>query len=253
MNRARFRFHEELNDFLPRRKRHTTIVHPFDWRASIKDMIESLGVPHSEIEAILVHDQPVGFDHIVADGDDVIVFPRFEDALHTDGSALPVESRLRPPIPPKPRFVLDIHLGRLAAYLRMLGFDSVWRNDIHDEELAQVAHDERRVLLTRDVGCLKRSPVIYGYFVRSTNPKKRIAEVMDRFNLAEQVELFKHCMKCNGLVKRVDKTAVMDRLTHETADHFDEFHLCLSCERIYWKGSHYQRMQKLIAELLPAM
>jgi hypothetical protein len=244
MNRATFSFKAELNDFLARHNRRKTIEHTFDWRASIKDMIESLGVPHSEVEAMLVHGRPTTFDYIVRDGDAVVVYPRF------DMLDLPEEARLRPPIPGKPAFVLDIHLGRLAAYLRMLGFDSRWRNDFPDDELAQIAHDEKRILLTRDVGCLKRSPVIYGYFVRSMNPKKRIAEVIDRFNLAPRVELFKRCMKCNGLVHHVEKGAILEELPHDTALYFDEFHQCESCERIYWKGSHYERMRGLIDDVL---
>jgi hypothetical protein len=246
MAQATFRFHGELSDFLQHKRRNLKpeIVKTFQHRASVKDMIESLGVPHAEIEALLVDGAAVGFEKIVEDGAKVDVYPRAEMLNGRPGLML------RPPIPAPPRFVLDIHLGRLAAYLRMLGFDSAWRNDFPDDELAQVAHDEARILLTRDVGCLKRSPVIWGYFVRGTDPAAQIREVMGRFDLAPGVQLFRRCMKCNALVEPVEKDAIRDALPQGTALYFDEFHRCRDCGRIFWKGSHYERMRSLIDELM---
>ncbi|HEX2907521.1 MAG TPA: Mut7-C RNAse domain-containing protein, partial [Phototrophicaceae bacterium] len=147
-------------------------------------------------------------------------------------------------------FVLDQHLGRLAAYLRMMGFDTLYRNDYDDEELAQVSHDETRVLLTRDVGLLKRSLVIYGYYVRETNREKQLVEITHRFNLPALADPFKHCMKCNGLLTPVPKAAVLDRLPDGTAQYYDEFHRCQSCQRVYWKGPHFQKMQRLVEQML---
>jgi uncharacterized protein with PIN domain len=132
----------------------------------------------------------------------------------------------------------------------MMGFDTLYRNDYHDEELAQVSHDENRVLLTRDVGLLKRSIVTYGYYVRETHREKQLVEITRRFNLPASAVPFKHCMKCNGLLKPVAKETVLDRLHDGTAWYYDEFHRCQSCQRIYWKGPHYQRMQQLMEQVL---
>lgn len=245
MSHATFRFHQELNTFLPRRRKHKPVEHTFDWRASIKDMIESLGVPHSEIELIVVNGRSVDFNYIMTDEDVVDVYPRFELG------DCPDKIRLRPTIPPQEvKFVLDTHLGRLAAYLRMMGFDTLYRNDYPDDELAEVSHHENRILLTRDIGLLKRSLVVYGYFVRETKPKRRLREIIERFDLFEAVTPFKHCMKCNGLLHEVEKSLVVGNLPVETGQFYDEFHRCMSCEQVYWKGPHYKRMQSFIGDVL---
>lgn len=241
---ATFHFHDRLNVFLPRRQRHHAVNHAFTWRASIKDMIESLGVPHPEIALIVINDQAVAFNAIVNDGDVIHVYPDYEAAI-----TLGAKIRLTPPYPGRPRFVLDTHLGRLASYLRMMGFDTLYRNDYPDDELARVSHDETRILLTRDVGLLKRNLVIYGYYVRNTHPKLRLTEINERFQLSEQAIPFQFCMKCNGALHRVDKHAVQDIISERTATHYDEFHQCGSCQRVYWKGSHYQKMRTLLQEL----
>jgi hypothetical protein len=241
---AYFRFHDELNFFLPRKRKHTTIMHPFDWRGSIKDMIESLGVPHSEIELIVVNTESVDFGYIVQPEDDIHVYPRF------DAVDISPKVRLRLPLSCRPSFILDQHLGRLAAYLRMMGFDTLYRNDYHDEELAQISHSEGRILLTRDTGLLKRNLVTYGYYVRATTPQHQLSEVMTRFHLMDSVLPFRHCMKCNGLLEQVEKESILERLPDGTAGYYDEFHRCGSCDRIYWKGPHYQRMQKLVQQVL---
>ncbi|MEM4724977.1 MAG: Mut7-C RNAse domain-containing protein, partial [Candidatus Hadarchaeum sp.] len=167
-----------------------------------------------------------------------------------DGIASPGKVRLRDPLVGRPSFVLDTHLGRLASYLRMLGFDTLYRNDYSDDELARISHDEKRILLTRDVGLLKRSVVTYGYFVRNTDPRKHLVEVMERFKLGKLVQPFRYCLKCNGLLIPVQKESVLDRLLPDTARYYDEFHLCQGCGQVYWKGSHYRRMQDFIAQVL---
>lgn len=246
MASAIFRFHAELNDFLPRRQRNGPIQHRFDWRASVKDMIESLGIPHAEIDLIVANDRSVNFSYIVQQNDEIDVYP-FSNTI----TAIPREP-LRPPHPVCARFVLDAHLGRLAAYLRMAGFDTLYRNNYDDEELALISSSEQRILLTRDIGLLKRSIVIYGYFMRETNPRRQLAEAMRRYNLAEKITPFKYCMKCNGLLEPVAKEAILDLLPHDTAQHYDVFHRCRSCLQPYWKGAHYQRMQEILDQALNA-
>lgn len=244
METVEFNIAEELRVFLPRRLRTSPFQHHFNARTSVKDMVESLGVPHCEINALVVNGASVDFSYIVLPGDKIDV--------HANGNPFEQVSKrpLRQPYPGRPRFILDTHLGRLASYLRMLGFDTLYRNDYPDPELAQVAHDEQRILLTRDVGLLKRSLVIYGYYVRNTNPKKRIVEIMERFALEAHIQPFKHCLKCNGLLAEVDKADIIERLSHSTASHYDEFHICHTCGQVYWKGSHYQKMKKQLSDLL---
>jgi uncharacterized protein with PIN domain len=249
MYHAVFRFYAELIDFLPRRQRGKPFVHSFDWRASVKDMIESLGVPHTQIELLVVNGHSVDFEVIVEDGDRIEAYPLF------DTVNLPGKVRLRPPLLRPPRFILDIHLGRLAAYLRMMGFDTAYgppwvQTDFPDEQLAQVAHDEGRVLLTRDIGLLKRSIVTYGYWVRNTERRARLAEIVQRFDLADDVQLFTRCMKCNGFLHPVEKSDVLERLKPDTIHSFDVFHQCADCGRVFWRGSHVERMQGLIDEVL---
>lgn len=244
INRASFRFYAELNSFLPRHKRQVTFAHPFKDRASIKDLIEAQGVPHTEVDLILVRGEPVNFSYLVRDGDRISVYPIFRSI----DIAPPV--RLQPQPPGEPGFVLDTHLGRLAAYLRMLGFDTLYRNDYADDELARISHDEQRVLLTRDRGLLKRSAITYGYYVRETDPPQQVVEVLRRFGLFGAIAPFRRCIHCNGITRPVPKQAIDARLPPRTRDYYDEFHVCQACDRIYWKGTHYQRMQRFIAGVL---
>ena len=244
MPTAYFRIHESLNFFLPRAQKDHLIEHPYEGRSSVKDMIESLGVPHPEIEMIVINGRSVDFNTIVQHGASINVYPiAFVPEI-------PNREPLRLPYPTRPNFILDQHLGRLAAYLRMMGFDTLYRNDYHDEELAQVSHDETRILLTRDIGLLKRSAVIYGYFVRETDRRKQLAEITNRFDLKQQVIPFSRCMKCNGIVESVTREQIADQLPEGTARYYDTFHRCTSCGQIYWKGAHHQRMQTLLEEVL---
>lgn len=243
MNVAWFRFYAELNDFLAPERRFAGSPYSFYSTTSVKDAIESFGVPHTEVDLILVNGDSVEFGYPLRDGNRVSVYPVFE--------AFDITGLLR--VRPKPlrvtRFVLDIHLGRLAAYLRMLGFDTVYRNDCHDEELARISAGEHRILLTRDVGLLKRSTITHGYLVRSNQPHAQLREVVERFDLFGSLAPFERCLRCNTSLVPVSKEAVADRVPPRTLEHYDEFRRCPGCERIYWKGSHFRRMEKLIASL----
>ena len=241
---ATFRFHGGLHDFVPRRQRHAPITHTFTWKASVKDMIESLGPPHSEVWLLLANGVSIDFEYIVQNGDVIDAYD-VESAPDIENAVI-----LVPPYPTRPRFILDQHLGRSAAYLRMLGFDTLYRNDYHDEELARVSDEDTRILLTRDVGLLKRGRVTYGYFVRSTDPLVSLREIARRFDLADHVQPFQYCIKCNGLLHPVEKAKIVDQLQPETAAAFQEFHQCGSCQQIYWKGAHFGKMEKLVQEVL---
>lgn len=219
-------------------------MHRFDGRVSIKDMIEALGVPHTEVDLILVDGRSVDFDYLVQDGDRVSVYPVFESIDIT-----PLV-RVRPRPLREPRFVLDTHLGRLAAYLRMLGFDTLYWNDAPDEILVHVSSQQGRILLTRDRGLLKRAEVTHGYCVRDSNPREQLLEVLRRFDLFDAVSPFRRCIRCNGSLEPVSKEAISHRLPPKTRQYYDEFRICQGCDQVYWKGSHYQRMQQFIESVL---
>lgn len=244
MAQADLRFYAELNDFLPPSKRLASFAHNFEVRPSIKDMIESQGVPHTEVDLILVNGEAVDFSYIVQDGDRISVYPVSASAEITQSS------RVRPKPLLVPRFVLDVHLGKLATSLRMLGFDTLYRNDYADEELAQISSTEDRILLTRDRGVLMRSIVTHGYYVRQTNPQQQVVEVLQRFDLFGSVAPFQRCLRCNGLLEPVSKESIIHLLPPVIQQAVDEFHRCIECDQIYWKGSHYERMQKFIAGVL---
>lgn len=240
MAELHFQFFAELNDFLPpeRRQRFATTAVA---RSSIKDAIEALGVPHPEVALILVNGAPVDFSYLIQPGDDIRVYPRAVAlAVNPDGLLLP---------PPAPCFILDVHLGRLAEYLRLLGFDTLYRNDYDDPELAQIAGAERRILLTRDLGLLKRSLVLYGAYVRATDPQQQVIEVLTRFDFFDKIAPFRRCSRCNGLLEPVAKAEILAQLQPATRRQHDEFQRCQGCGQVYWKGSHFERMQQFIAQL----
>lgn len=239
-----FRFHGSLNDFLPPAQRGREIVQVLSEAAAVKHPIESLGAPHTEVEAIFANGQPVTFGYHLQDGDRVEVYPH-EWAGKLDGY-LP----LRPPLPEPVRFVADTHLGRLAAYLRLLGFDTLYRNDYDDPELARIAAEESRVLLTRDRGLLKHKLVVYGFCVRETDSQQQVVSVLRRYRLGSAVGPWRRCVHCNGLLHAVEKSAVLDRLEPKTKLYYMEFQQCATCGKVYWQGSHFARMAAFVESVL---
>jgi uncharacterized protein with PIN domain len=243
---ANFRFYAELNDFLPPERRFTEFAYGFANAASVKDRIESFGVPHTEVDLILVNGQSVDFAYRVRDGDRISVYPVFE-ALDIAGL-----TRLRPEPLRDPKFVLDVHLGRLAAYLRMLGFDALYQNLCTDARLAEISRDEHRILLTRDVGLLKRGSVTHGYYIRSEQPRQQLKEVVWRFDLVRLAKPFSRCLRCNAPLERIGKDQVRRQLPDTVALLHDEFLRCPNCGRAYWKGGHYRRMRQWIDAAIQA-
>jgi len=244
MSYVALRFYAELNDFLRDGQKRSRFEIALNRRTSVKDLIESLGIPHTEVEIILANGRSVDFSYIVMDEDELSVYPMFESIDVTPLLKLR-DSPLR-----KTRFVLDCHLGRLARYLRQLGFDSLYRNDYTDDQLAQTSAEQHRILLTRDRNLLKRSIVTHGYFIREFDPSKQLDEVVQRFDLKAQIIPFGRCTLCNGIVERVDKQRIADQLEPKTRKYFDTFWQCSSCGQIYWEGSHVKHMLKLTDEVL---
>lgn len=236
-----FRFYGALNDFLPRLRRGRRFAYELRNVASLKDAIEAIGVPHPEVDLIFVNGAAEDFTCRLGDGDTVAVYPPFHSidvrGLRRVGTAAPE------PV----RFALDEHLGKLAALLRLAGFDALLTGG--DAHLARVASDEERVLLTRDVALLKRNEVRWGHWVRHVVPVRQLGEVLQRFDLLERVRPFTRCLECNVPVVAADAEAVASRVLPRTRAGFREFHECPSCRRVYWKGSHYQAMCRVLESL----
>ncbi len=181
---ATFRFYAELNDHLPPARKFRPLRKEFLLPASVKDMIESFGVPHAEVDLVLVNGESSDFSRLIQDGDRVSVYPVFESLDITPAL------RLRPQPLREPKFVLDVHLGRLAAFLRMLGFDTLYDNQADDSALVRISSEENRVLLTRDRGVLRHSAVTRGYWLRETDSRRQAAEIVGRFDLAGSIQPF---------------------------------------------------------------
>lgn len=239
-----FRFYAELNDFIPVNQKYQPVLVSFTGNPSVKDSIESIGVPHTEIDLILVNGRAVYFTYHLQDNDYISVYPVFESL---DISSL---VRLRAKPLRKTRFILDVHLGKLARKLRLLGFDTLYKNDFTDEEIINLSMKDKRIILTRDRGILKNGLVCHGYWIRSFQPDKQLIEVLKRFHLISQIQAFHRCMICNGTVRRVDKEKIKNRLLPKTAMIYHEFYRCTGCERIYWKGSHYRKMEAYIQKVI---
>ena len=244
MNRAVFRFYAELNDFLPQERRKRAFVYDFNGSPGIKDAIEALGVPHVEVDVILANGVSVDFHYRLQDGDRISVYPVFE--------SLDVTSlvKLRPKPLRQSEFIADVHLRRLARYLRLLGFDTLHDNGYADDEIVRIAAETGRIILTRDRMLLKNGAVRRGYWVRSTDPIEQAREVIRRFDLRGQVELFSRCPVCNGEIVPVSKEEVHDRIPPKTALWLDEYFVCSGCGKLYWRGTHYPRIKEKIDAIL---
>lgn len=241
---ATFRFYEELNNFLPGERRRVDFIYSFDRKASIKDCIESMGVPHTEVDLILVNGVSVDFSYILADQDRVSIYPTFELLDITD------VTRLRPQPLRDPRFVVDVNLGRLARYLRLLGFDTLYRNDYVDRDLVEISSNNGRIVLTRDRNLLKHASITHGCFIHNTQPLLQIEEIILRLDLVNSATPFRRCIRCNGLLQPVEKSAIEERLPPLTREYYEVFWMCGECRQIYWEGAHYQKMVALVEGLL---
>ena len=237
------RVYGSLNDFLPPHRRQAASPHVVDGHPSVKDLLEGVGVPHPEVDLILVNGRSVTFDYAVQSGDRIAAFPRF---VAFDIGTL---TRVRPRPLGKVRFVADVHLGKLARHLRLAGLDTAYRDDADDAALADLADREGRILLTRDRGLLKRRTVTHGYFVRETHPRRQLVEVLRRFGPLD-LQPFSRCLKCNDVLREVPKSAIDATLLPRTRQHYDHFEMCRGCGGVYWKGSHWIRLKHAIETAL---
>jgi len=238
-----FRFYEELNDFLPSSQQRQTFHYQFDGNPAVKNAVEAIGVPHTEIDLILVNGVSVDFGYQLQGGERIAVYPVFE---RFDISPI---IRLRPTPLRIIRFIVDVNLGKLARYLRLLGFDTVYQNNLDDQTIVDTAAKEKRIIITRDIGILKYNIVTHGYWVRSTQPRRQLREIVNRLHLHSSFKPFTRCADCNGILKPVTKELVSERLQQDTLRSFNTFSECPDCQKVYWQGSHYDRIRKLIDTL----
>ena len=240
LSTAYFRFYEELNDFLSFNRKKKQFPYQFEGKPSVKDAIEAIGVPHTEVEIILANGTSVGFDYHLQENDFISVYPVFESL---DVSPI---LKLRSLPLRKTAFILDVHLGKLSRILRLLGFDVLYRNDYQDSEIIDFSIQENRIILTKDRGILKNNSVTHGYCVRSSDSTEQAQEVLRRFDLYSQVKPFARCIRCNGHIEGISKTKVLPNLPPKTAQFYKKFYICSNCGHIYWRGSHFDKMLKKV-------
>jgi uncharacterized protein with PIN domain len=240
---ATFRFYEELNDFLAPERRRQEFSMPCARAATTKHMIEALGVPHTEVELILVNGESVGFERMLQDGDRVAVYPRFE--------TFDITPLLRVRDQPLriTHFVADAHLGGLAHLLRMMGFDTLYRNDFADDEIVALAAAESRIVLTRDLELLKRRQVTHGCYVHALKPENQLREIFRRLDLARSARPFTLCLECNAPLKPVPREAAAGRVPPGVWQSQERYSGCDICQRLFWEGSHWRHMRTLVEEL----
>lgn len=243
---ATFRFYEELNDFLAPDRRRCEFACTCARAATTKHMIEALGVPHTEVELVLVNGQSVRFDRILEDGDRVAVFPKFE---MIDVTPL---LRMREHPLRVTRFLADAHLGGLAHMLRMAGFDTLYDNNYQDSEIEAIVVQDGRIVLTRDRELLKRRSITHGCYIRTLKPPEQLCEIFERLDLARSARPFTLCLNCNAPLRGVEKAKVLTRIPPSVRERFDHFSTCDVCQRVFWEGSHWRRMRAVLETCMPS-
>ncbi len=238
-----FRFYEELNDFLPAKSQKTSFPYHFTGTPSVKNSIEALGIPHVEIDLILVNGESVDFKYIMLGSEYISVYPLFESL-----DISPIYKLRSKPLRIT-KFIVDVNLGKLAKKLRLLGFDTRFKNDYSDEEIVADSITEKRIILTRDIGLLKHSAVTHGFWIRSDNPKKQLIEVIERLQLQNSFKPFSRCSNCNGELQSIKKDTAKHLIPIDTFKAFNDFWRCKDCRKIYWKGSHYDRICEWLKKL----
>ncbi|MBU0999715.1 Mut7-C ubiquitin/RNAse domain-containing protein [Patescibacteria group bacterium] len=244
MPKATFRFYEELNDFLLKHIRKVDFEVEFKGQRSIKDMVEALGVPHTEIDLILANGKSVDFSYILQDGDRISVYPVFE-SLNIANITRLREVPLR-----KTRFIADVNLDDIVKYMRLLGFDVYCESTLSDKEIIEISKGENRIILTKSKKLLKFREVSHGIFIRPGTTAEQVKRIIDHLNIKDQVRPFSRCLRCNSLIEPVSKNEIMDRIPPRTKTFCDEYSQCKSCDKVYWDGTHFINMKKVINHIL---
>jgi len=236
-----FRFYGQLNDFLPKRYRNRDLGFTFLGQPTVGETIERIGPPHPEIARIIIDGENASWDCRLGGGERVAIYPKMQ---------WQEANTLLPRYRGEPRFVLDVHLGKLARFLRLLGFDSLFRPDLSDPEIARISATQNRIVLTRDMGLLKRKSIVHGYFPRTTKPKSQLHEIVTQFDIAAFSQPFTRCLDCNGRLVSAQKATVVDDIPASVFHRYEKFARCDQCTKVFWEGGHYQDMKRFIAEIL---
>jgi hypothetical protein len=234
-----------LNDFLLAERRKVAFMYSFQGTPAVRDVIQAIGVPHTAVDLVLVDGRSVDFTHRLRGGERVAVYPVFE---RLDITPL---LRLRPRPLRRTRFILDVHLGKLARDLRLLGIDSAYRPDWDDTAIIDRALAEQRIILTRDVGILKQGRVTHGYWVRGNQPAAQLEEIVEAFDLCRQMQPFSRCLECNGEIRTVERNDLGGQAAPEILERFGRFWQCRECRKVYWQGSHYRRLLQRVLRFAP--
>jgi uncharacterized protein len=229
LHKISFRFYGKLNRFLDYKKRYRIFSYTVKGEASLKDTLQAIGVPHTEINLVKVNGRVVPFSFPISKAYAVLVYPFKPSTVKS-----------------KPKFVCDVHLGKLARNLRLMGYDTAYQTDVEDNALLQISQKERRVLLTRDIGILKNNRAMRAAFIYAIDQDKQWKEVIERFTLRKWIKPFSRCLECNGVIKRIAKTKVETLLPPKVKQYYDVFWQCMSCQKVYWHGSHYEKLVKLL-------
>jgi uncharacterized protein with PIN domain len=239
-----FRFYEELNDFLPKNRRKVDFEVMFNEKRSIKDMIEALGIPHTEVDLILVDGNSVGFNYILQDNDRVSVYPVFESLNITNVTHLR-KIPLR-----KNKFIADINLGNIVKYMRALGFDLFFDSLLSTREIIEISKRENRIILTKDSKLLKFKDVSHGIFIRSGTTIEQIRRIINYLDIKDDIKPFSRCLQCNTTLDVVPKEKILNQIPPMTIEFCDEYVQCQSCDKIYWKGTHFINMMRVLKQIL---
>ncbi|HEX37823.1 MAG TPA: hypothetical protein ENG70_03060 [Candidatus Cloacimonetes bacterium] len=241
------RFYEELNVFIPQEFRKKRFSHTLKVQTSVKDLVESFNVPHTQVDMILVNQKQVDFSHIIKDHDDISVFPYFHRFK------IEAISKISHPKPEIIRFIADNHLGNLARDLRMLGLDTLHNERFIHHELVEQANSQERILLTKDRNILKRNDLNFGYYVYANQDADQLAEVVLQFDLADKLSPLSRCLRCNAILEKIDKDKVLDRLPQRVKHTHNSFTYCPHCDKVFWKGTHIDRMTEKLDTILETM
>jgi uncharacterized protein with PIN domain len=229
LHKISFRFYGKLNRFIEHKKRYRVFSYTVKGEASLKDALQAIGAPHTEIDVVEVDGRVAPFSFPISQASTVLVYPCRPVFLKS-----------------KPKFICDVHLGKLARDLRLMGFDTAYQRDADDKTLLRMSQKDKRILLTRDIGILKNNQATRAAFVYATDPDKQWKEMIERFTLTKWAKPFSRCLECNGAIKRIAKTKVETLLPPKVKQYYDVFWRCMSCQKIYWHGSHYEKLVKLI-------
>lgn len=242
MNKVYIRLYGNLNKLVSS-KFQNEFEYNFLLPTTVKDIIESLGIPHTEISLILLDGHSVGWNAKIKNNSRISFFPFFHSFDISKLSMVYI-------IPKKLKFICDVHLGKLAKYLRILGFDCLYRNNLSDEEIINTGVKEKRIILTMDRGILKNSRVKYGALIVNKKLKDQLIELNDRFEIYSKAKILSRCIICNKKLIKVNRKKASEKFKYLEDRHYKEFLYCKECKRIYYKGSHYKKMLNFLENLL---